>query len=53
MKANKAFTTLKRRLGTAQGQFAENFVGFAEMDYLGKIYNYYTFIVLFSFYCSL
>ena len=29
-------------LGTAQGQFAENFVGFAEMDYLGKIYNYYT-----------
>lgn len=29
-------------LGTSQGQFAENFVGFAEMDYLGKIYNYYT-----------
>lgn len=28
-------------LGTAQGQFAENFVGFFEMDYLGKIYNYY------------
>ncbi len=28
-------------IGTAQGQFAENFVGFFEMDYLGKIYNYY------------
>ena len=29
-------------IGTSQGQFAENFVGFVEMDYLGKIYNYYT-----------
>lgn len=29
-------------IGTSQGQFAENFIGFAEMDYLGKIYNYYT-----------
>ena len=28
-------------IGTSQGQFAENFVGFFEMDYLGKIYNYY------------
>lgn len=29
-------------IGTSQGQFAENFCGFVEMDYLGKIYNYYT-----------
>lgn len=29
-------------IGTSQGQFAENFVSFVEMDYLGKIYNYYT-----------
>lgn len=29
-------------IGTAEGQFAENFVGFVEMDYLGKVYNYYT-----------
>ena len=28
-------------IGTAEGQFAENFVGFVEMDYLGKVYNYY------------
>lgn len=28
-------------IGTSQGQFAENFVSFVEMDYLGKIYNYY------------
>lgn len=28
-------------IGTSQGQFAENFVAFVEMDYLGKIYNYY------------
>ncbi len=29
-------------IGTTQGQFAENFVGFVEMDYLGKIYHQYT-----------
>lgn len=28
-------------IGTSQGQFAENFIAFVEMDYLGKIYNYY------------
>lgn len=28
-------------IGTTQGQYANNFVAFAEMDYLGKIYNYY------------
>lgn len=28
-------------IGTSQGQFAENFVSFVEMDYLGKVYNYY------------
>ncbi len=28
-------------IGTSQGQFAENFCAFVEMDYLGKIYNYY------------
>ena len=28
-------------IGTSQGQFAENFAAFVEMDYLGKIYNYY------------
>ena len=29
-------------LGTPQGQNREQYVGFVEMDYLGKIYNYYT-----------
>ena len=29
-------------LGTPQGQAREQYVGFVEMDYLGKIYNYYT-----------
>lgn len=29
-------------IGTSEGQFAENFCSFVEMDYLGKIYNYYT-----------
>ena len=29
-------------IGVSEGQFAENFIGFVEMDYLGKIYNYYT-----------
>lgn len=29
-------------VGTSQGQVRENFVGLVEMDYLGKIYNYYT-----------
>lgn len=29
-------------IGVSDGQFAENFIGFVEMDYLGKIYNYYT-----------
>lgn len=28
-------------IGTSEGQFRENFVGLVEMDYLGKIYNYY------------
>lgn len=28
-------------IGTSQGQFAENFCAFVEMDYLGKVYNYY------------
>ncbi|MCH5167789.1 MAG: aryl-sulfate sulfotransferase [Erysipelotrichales bacterium] len=28
-------------IGTTQGQSREQFVGFFEMDYLGKIYNYY------------
>lgn len=28
-------------IGVAEGQFAENFASFVEMDYLGKIYNYY------------
>ena len=36
-------------IGTSQGQFAENFLGFVEMDYLGKIYNYYTMENGFSF----
>lgn len=36
-------------IGTSQGQFAENFVGFVEMDYLGKVYNYYTLEHGFSF----
>lgn len=29
-------------IGTSEGQVRENFVGLVEMDYLGKIYNYYT-----------
>ena len=29
-------------LGTPQGQNREQYIGFVEMDYLGKIYNYYT-----------
>lgn len=29
-------------IGISDGEFAENFLGFVEMDYLGKIYNYYT-----------
>ncbi len=29
-------------IGIPNGQFAENFYGMVEMDYLGKIYNYYT-----------
>ena len=29
-------------LGTPQGQAREQYIGFVEMDYLGKIYNYYT-----------
>lgn len=29
-------------VGVSQGQVRENFLGFVEMDYLGKIYNYYT-----------
>ena len=29
-------------LGTPQGQAREQYVGFVEMDYLGKVYNYYT-----------
>lgn len=29
-------------IGTTQDQTREQFVGFVEMDYLGKIYNYYT-----------
>lgn len=29
-------------IGVSDGEFAENFLGFVEMDYLGKIYNYYT-----------
>lgn len=36
-------------IGTTEGQFAENFIGFMEMDYLGKIYNYYTLKNGFSF----
>ena len=28
-------------IGTSEGQYRENFVGLVEMDYLGKIYNYY------------
>ena len=28
-------------IGTSEGQVRENFVGLVEMDYLGKIYNYY------------
>ncbi len=36
-------------IGTSQGQFAENFLAFVEMDYLGKIYNYYTMENGFSF----
>lgn len=36
-------------IGTSQGQFAENFLSFVEMDYLGKIYNYYTMKNGFSF----
>ena len=36
-------------IGVTQGQFAENFLGFVEMDYLGKIYNYYTMENGFSF----
>jgi hypothetical protein len=29
-------------IGVSQGQSREQFIGFVEMDYLGKIYNYYT-----------
>ena len=29
-------------IGVTQGQVREQFIGFVEMDYLGKIYNYYT-----------
>ncbi len=29
-------------IGTTQGENREQFIGFYEMDYLGKIYNYYT-----------
>lgn len=29
-------------IGTTQDQAREQFMGFVEMDYLGKIYNYYT-----------
>lgn len=36
-------------VGIPDGQFAENFYGFVEMDYLGKIYNYYTLEHGFSF----
>lgn len=36
-------------IGTSIGQYAENFLGFFEMDYLGKIYNYYTMEHGFSF----
>ena len=36
-------------IGTSEGQFAENFCSFVEMDYLGKIYNYYTMKNGFSF----
>lgn len=36
-------------IGTTEGEFAENFLGFVEMDYLGKIYNYYTTEHGFSF----
>lgn len=36
-------------IGTSQGQFAENFLSFVEMDYLGKIYNFYTMKNGFSF----
>lgn len=28
-------------IGTSEGQVRENFLSFVEMDYLGKIYNYY------------
>lgn len=28
-------------IGISAGEYAENFVSFVEMDYLGKIYNYY------------
>ncbi len=36
-------------IGIPEGQYAENFYGFVEMDYLGKIYNYYTLEHGFSF----
>lgn len=36
-------------IGIPEGHFAENFYGFVEMDYLGKIYNYYTLEYGFSF----
>lgn len=36
-------------IGTSEGQFAENFLSFVEMDYLGKVYNYYTMKNGFSF----
>jgi hypothetical protein len=29
-------------IGVTQGQNGEQYIGFVEMDYLGKIYNYYT-----------
>lgn len=36
-------------IGESNGQYAENFYGFVEMDYLGKIYNYYSMEHGFSF----
>lgn len=36
-------------IGVPNGHFAENFYAFVEMDYLGKIYNYYSLEHGFSF----
>jgi len=36
-------------IGVPEGQYAENFYAFVEIDYLGKIYNYYTLEHGFSF----